>query len=704
MFRRKPSIRRVLILTVSAIIMTTLVVIGFVAFFSGRQTVGDLSQRIVRSTVKQVDDRVASLLNSAQTQGRLGARLANSEGLTRDRLAGLGVKIMDVMAANPQFSAMTVVNDSTGDYVSVVQRPNGALVIQVSTVTETGRTREDLVPFGSEFRTIYESQNWDFDPRQLFSYQGCKKQERLNWGSTDLLRATVDAKSIGVTCAVPLNEYGPGFTGAVLVDLSVADLSNYISKIRVAENGYAFLIEKRTSDTIVVAHPDRGRLLTTVDGVDRLATMTEVGDPVIERTVSGLLQESIGTPNEVRSTVFTENNRRWLVGMQTVSYNVGPVWAIGVAVPEEDFMSGVRQTVNFVALIGAGAVLVALTAVMFFARRISSPLVALAKETERIREFDFSQTEPRTAGIREVDQLAQGFSQMKIGLRSFEKMVPGEYARSLLRSGEEARIGGERKHISTSFADLVGFTSLSERLAPEELVGVLAEYLDLLSEEVLRRGGTVDKFNGDDVMAFWGAPNPVPNVARMACENALASRQAVLEKHPEWAAADKPALRVSFGIGTGDVIVGNIGSRRRMHYTVIGDAVNLASRLQGLNKAYLTEILIDEVTARECGEDFVTRRIDYVAVAGREEATAIFELVGWRAALTEEEIEDVAVYQEALGSYRIRKFDHTVELLVPLNEKYPQDGPIRILLTRARTLVDAPPPKEWDGVTRFTVK
>jgi adenylate cyclase len=241
-------------------------------------------------------------------------------------------------------------------------------------------------------------------------------------------------------------------------------------------------------------------------------------------------------------------------------------------------------------------------------------------------------------------------------------------------------------------------------LPAEELVKVLAEYLDILSDEVIQRQGTVDKFNGDDVMAFWGAPKVVAHPGQLACESALAGRSVILAMHPEWRRQGRPALRASFGIATGDVIVGNIGSRERMQYTVIGDAVNLASRLQGLNKAYQTEILIDVNTAKEAGPEYLTRCVDYVAVAGREEPIELRELLGRRDDLDAAAIMAVRGYEQGLQLYRDRKFAEAVDCLSETLKLWPDDGPSRVLRARAQDYMTAPPPEDWDAVTRFSVK
>jgi adenylate cyclase len=287
--------------------------------------------------------------------------------------------------------------------------------------------------------------------------------------------------------------------------------------------------------------------------------------------------------------------------------------------------------------------------------------------------------------------------QMKTGLRSLQKLVPAEYARWLIQSGQEARLGGERRHMTISFADIVGFTTLSETVPPEVLSRILSEYLDVLSSEILATEGTIDKFNGDDVMAFWGAPSHTSDHALSACRAALASRRTLASFHSEWESVGIPRLRVTWGVATGDVVVGNVGSRARMNYTVIGDTVNLASRLQGINRAYSTEFLVSAATVREAGDQVVTRLVDWVIPLGKEQAVEIHELCD----MAEHPDPSWAAVNRHYGSglelYRERRWEEAEAEMLKVLDYRSTDGPARTLLARMERFRVKPPEPDWDG-------
>ena len=225
----------------------------------------------------------------------------------------------------------------------------------------------------------------------------------------------------------------------------------------------------------------------------------------------------------------------------------------------------------------------------------------------------------------ELGNLSAAIADMAAGLAAFRKHIPADLVRTVVSEGVEPRPGGAIRVLTVMFADIAGFTGLSERLG-DQIIPLLSRYLDTVSREVSGHGGTIDKFIGDAVMAFWGAPATNPDHAVDACRAALACQRALRES----GLADDHGrpLKVRIGINSGDMLVGNIGSEFRLNYTVIGDAVNVASRLEGANKEYGTEIIVGEETRRLAGDRIHVRELDRFVVYGRAGGLAIYELLG----------------------------------------------------------------------------
>src|SRR5262249_160741 len=224
----------------------------------------------------------------------------------------------------------------------------------------------------------------------------------------------------------------------------------------------------------------------------------------------------------------------------------------------------------------------------------------------------------------EISSLSGAIAEMAAGLSAFRKFIPADLVRLLLRQGVEARPGGAIQELTVMFIDVAGFTGLSERMG-DRVVPLLSRYLHMPSEVSVAHGGTIDKFIGDAVMAFWGAPTAQSEHALLCCRAALACRSAIEAAgvnddhgHP---------LQIRIGINSGRMLVGNIGSELRLNYTVIGDAVNVASRLEGANKHYETQILVGAETKRLVDGAMITREIDRRAVYGKTEGLAVYELI-----------------------------------------------------------------------------
>jgi adenylate cyclase len=244
----------------------------------------------------------------------------------------------------------------------------------------------------------------------------------------------------------------------------------------------------------------------------------------------------------------------------------------------------------------------------------------------------------------------------------------------------------------------VGFTGLSERLG-DAIVPVLSDYLELASAAISTRNGTIDKFIGDAVMAFWGAPTPNDRHAADACAAALDFKRRLGQR------GDRGVpLRTRVGINTGRMLVGNIGSNERLSYTVIGDAVNVASRLEAVNKRYGTEILIGEDTRAAAGDAILVRRLDWVAVYGRTQGLAVYELLDMADGDALQTPEWVTAYEAGLDAYARRDWSDAAELFESAMGVRGGDLPSRIFVERCRKYLASPPPEDWTAVSILAEK
>lgn len=287
----------------------------------------------------------------------------------------------------------------------------------------------------------------------------------------------------------------------------------------------------------------------------------------------------------------------------------------------------------------------------------------------------------------------------------FQQYVAVDVVNELMRRPELLALGGEERIATMLFSDVVHFSAVAELLGPTGLVALLNEYLTAMTDIVLEEGGIIDKYQGDALMAEFGVPVPRADHALRACYAALRMRDELVRLRTKWKHEGKPELHARIGVNTGMVLVGNLGSLRIMDYTVMGDHVNLASRLEGTNKAYGTTILTSEFTYAEVKDKIIAREIDLVRVVGRAEPVAIYEVI----ATAEEGVDAVFAqmleqFGEALALCRARRFEDAQAAFTAIAAQHPEDGPTAFYVSRCVEYCAAPPPADWDGVYQITSK
>ena len=288
--------------------------------------------------------------------------------------------------------------------------------------------------------------------------------------------------------------------------------------------------------------------------------------------------------------------------------------------------------------------------------------------------------------------------------RQFKKYLSPAIVDQLASDPGKLKLGGEKRQISIIFTDLAGFTSLSETMDPEAMLTLLNDYLDEMSRIVLDEGGTLDKYIGDAIMAFYGAPLDQPDHAMRACRTAVRMQRTLSGLNRKWQGTGRPSLDMRIGINTGSPVVGNIGFEQKYDYTALGDAVNLAARLEPACKIYGVNTMISKATRDAAGPGIVTRELELLAVYGKNEPVPVYELI----ALSGEDLGDreelLKLYDQGLAAYRRRDFELALQYFIAASEVDPNDGPSRMYVERSREYVASPPPVDWDFVERRQVK
>jgi len=282
---------------------------------------------------------------------------------------------------------------------------------------------------------------------------------------------------------------------------------------------------------------------------------------------------------------------------------------------------------------------------------------------------------------------------------AFGHYVNKDVVKQIMKDPKMLELGGVKRNITVFFSDIAGFTTISEKMEPDKLVKFLNEYLQEMTEVILGHRGTLDKYEGDAIMAFWNAPIALHDHALSACLAALENQEHLAALRKKWTAEGKPSVYVRIGVNTGDAVVGNMGSENRFDYTAMGDSVNLGSRLEEINKQYGTEIIISEATFEKVKDDLLCRELDLIRVKGKTKPVRIYELISKKAAGKKDVQDKIATFAKALSDYRSKNFIAAKQGFEAIKD----DKPSEIFAKRCEEFMKNPP-EDWDGVWTYMTK
>jgi adenylate cyclase len=308
--------------------------------------------------------------------------------------------------------------------------------------------------------------------------------------------------------------------------------------------------------------------------------------------------------------------------------------------------------------------------------------------------------------IRETLAIIRSEHEKQFIRKAFSTYVSGDVVKEIISDPSRLQLGGVKRHISAVFTDVQGFSTISEKLGPEELVHLLNHYLGAMSDVILSERGTIDKYEGDAIIAFFGAPLTLDDHARRACVSALAMKRIEAELN---AAIRRDQLSPSplltrIGVNTGSMVAGNMGTKNKMNYTIMGNAVNLAARLEGVNKQYGTWILASETTVRETGDLLLARKLDRVRVVGIKTPVRLYELLETRENAGPAQIKLVEVFHQALDLFEARDWKQAAGAFKEVLSLRAEDSPAQKYLDRCKKFIKTPPAEAWDGVYNLTEK
>jgi adenylate cyclase len=478
--------------------------------------------------------------------------------------------------------------------------------------------------------------------------------------------------------------------GVFHIDIPLSAMEDWLGTMKIVGQGHVFLAHH---DGTIAAEPrSNGKRDPRFDALLKIGLAKLGGAP-------GPLEAG-----KIKAVGFVHEQQGFHIAIVGAEAIKGLDWHVGVMVPEADVLRLANERMTTTALFAGTAAIFVILLGAVFAGRVAAPLRDVTKQLSEAAKMRIVDARPTPSMVREVATLGDALAAMKSGLQSLERYVPPEVARRLVTGGKAAAIGVEERRLSIFVSDIEGFTGITETLEANRLVEELNIYFDDMTKAVRDREGTIDKFMGDGILAFFNAPEDVPDHAALSCRAALESVAMTEDAVASRIADGRPVFRIRIGLAVGEVLVGNVGSSDRFGYTVIGDTVNVAARLEGINKAYGTRIIASDELRAEAGDGFEWRSLDRVAVAGRAGGLPISELLGLDGEVDANRLTRRDRYEIALDAYFAGDFEAASGGFAELAAEHPDDKAAVAMAERSAGLAEAPKPEDWDGVYVFRTK
>lgn len=583
-----------------------LLLIGL-GYWGVQRVVSTLATSVHQADHQRVEEQIRAFLDKGVAVARIMAATPGLEPVGKGTAASTTL-MWTVLTETPELDSVYVA-DSLGRMLMVLRYPQPAVRYIERGADRTTERWEYVAGDNPASRPIglrIDQRQTQYNPLARAWYQGAIATSRPFWTAPYVFDA---ARELGVTYAIPLYPqdglHEP--IRVVAVDFTLGLLSDFVGQFSRAGYGHSAVL---SGEGAVLARSDRS---------ERLATLAPATDGVLGAIGAALRdgQRSSGFPVRYDGETYLVQTSRL----------ARTEWTVVSWVPEREVLGRLREGVWWALAAALAFLLLAFAISLRVARGITRPIERLARNARLLGQLRVGELRRVDSRVLEIQDLDHALAESGRALRAFAKFVPVDVLRQLVDQGHDLKPSGELREITVMFSDVRGFTRVAEGLPAEQVVAQLTRYFNVAAEVIGRFGGTIDKFVGDGILVLWGAPAELPDAAVQACRAALALQQAFDALGAEWRAAGLPSFDTCIGIHTGPVVAGVLGSADRLSYTALGDTVNVASRVQELNRQLGTRILISETTAAALQGRLPARPMGSVPLRGRQALLQVSELL-----------------------------------------------------------------------------
>lgn len=719
MFLSQKDLKLYILKEVLILFAVTLSLIAFYSYYQSKRALSQFSRDYVSKYTESLVDTIETRMDEPSEALNLVSlwfpKISHLDDIDSNQLIYLKnlLKIFDSLASfyigleNGSFIHFHIISE----YEMFLDNQDHKIPLNAEYCITKINQREDIIFEANEYYNKDDylishevSQRSVYDARNTEWYKEVKSKGKPYINPT--IKLNPFSQELVFTIARPIIDFKDTFQGVVAADLDIKKFSRFLKEKLISSGTAMFILDE--NDQVFANSTFDLAYYKTSHSDDRLTNLRELKESIFWSAVKEF-QVKKKDQFELKS-----NNKHYVVNVTDFSDSsfeiFGKKWKLVTMVPFEEIFSVFLQSQQDNFGVYIFAIILVFLRIIMISRKLSEPIEELNEEALKIKNFDFNSTVKIDSKIKEVSTLSQTIQTMRTSLRSFTKYIPRNLVMKLLEKNQDISLGGESKKLAILFSDVEGFTTVSESMDPQALMTHISDYFEQLTQIILNQQGTIDKYIGDSIMAFWGAPDEDSQRSFNACRAALLCQHALMGLNKNWASQNKPILRTRMGIHTGEVVVGNMGSSERMNYTIIGDAVNLSSRLEGINKVYGTSIIISEFIYEEIKDNFVCCVLDIVAVKGKSKGVKIYELLAQKNAEdflspTPFQEEFTISFNKAYEFYLKMNWEKAIIEFKKLLDQLPQyNNLIQMYLERCRNYLEKPPSDDWEGVHHLTSK
>ena len=420
---------------------------------------------------------------------------------------------------------------------------------------------------------------------------------------------------------VPISRNGE-FIGVASANITLGVMSRFLATHRASRGSTTTIASP--ADGSIVAAPERQKGVQVVGGKLDIARLQNIDDADV--------REAYRLHTQTNQNEFLFSSPRDGVELSAsfalFPESFGRPWEAVILTPTDDFIGQMKATNQKIVVLIISLSAIELLLIYLLSRRLAQPIESISRDLKSVEGLSFDQAPYRPSKVREIAQLQAAAALLRNSLQSFSAFAPVDVVKGLIKSGIPLALGVEKRNLTIFFSDLEDFSTLAERTNPDDLLAQMSVYFEQVSRAISDEHGTVDKFIGDGIMAFWGAPIGLEDHVLRAFVGALRAARRMQQVNDDWRRQGKPSFRLRIGLNSASVLVGNVGSTERFSYTVMGDGVNVAARLEGMNKGFGTTICISDSVFDAVAREIVARPLRRVQVKGRKQEFMVYELLG----------------------------------------------------------------------------